>query len=280
MDSISVIGRASAVASESELNRCREHAMSETTATPRLEVRNLVKRFGGAIAVDGIDLCAGPGEIIGVVGPNGSGKSTLMNLIMGVEKATAGSIHINGTLSSQLDTYQISRLGVHYSFQRTRLLPEMSAAEHLQMAIADRGVARSVVSSQWAASEGRQRVEEVLGLVNLAHLATQRASELSFGQRQLLCLAMAVIRRAQLILLDEPLAGLSGESIGIFARNIQEYAARGAAVLIVEHRLRSLGEMCQRFVVMDHGQIIADGTPTEVMKMPLVLDVYFGKAAI
>lgn len=251
--------------------------MSAAARAPRLEIRQLVKKFGGAVAVDGVDLAVGAGEIVGIVGPNGSGKSTLLNLVTRIERPSGGAVFIDGESIAKLNVHEVSRRGVHYGFQRTRLLPEMSVAEHLQMALADRSALRSVGTRRWVDPEGLRRVDETLRRTGLAALAGQSASELSFGQRQLLCLAMATIREAMLVLLDEPLAGLSGEAIGVFAGHVEACAARGAAVLIVEHRLRSLAQICQRFVVMDHGRIIADGVPAEVMSRPEVLAAYFGK---
>jgi len=250
-----------------------------TEAVPRLEVQSLVKRFGGATAVDGVDLCMGPGEIVGLIGPNGCGKSTLLNLIMRVLQPTSGRVLIDGIATSRMATHQIARLGAHYGFQRTRLLPELSVAAHVEMALAEHGLARSFGSRQWADRTGRERAAETLRSLGIESLGGQRASELSYGQRQLLCLAMASVRRAKVVLLDEPLAGLSGESIERFGNHVRAFANDGAAVMIVEHRIKSLAAICPRFVVMSEGRVIADGIPRDVIERPQVVRAYFGRGS-
>ena len=248
-------------------------------AVPRLDIRSLIKRFGGATAVDGVDLCVAPGEIVGLIGPNGCGKSTLLNVIMRVLQPTSGAVFIDGVATSRMSPHQVARLGVHYGFQRTRLLPEASVAEHVEMALAEHGLARSFASRRWADRTGRERAAAALHSLGIESLCGQRASELSYGERQLLCLAMASVRKAKIVLLDEPLAGLSGESIERFSNRVQAFARDGAAVMIVEHRIRSLAAICQRFVVMSEGRVIADGVPADVIERPQVVRAYFGRGA-
>lgn len=250
-----------------------------TSVPPRLDIRSLVKRFGGATAVDGVDLRAAAGEIIGLIGPNGCGKSTLMNLIMRVLQPTSGGVFIDGIATDQMSTHQIACLGVHYGFQRTRLLPEVSVVEHVEMAMADHGLVRSFASRYWVNHTRREQAALALKSLGIEPLSGQRASELSYGQRQLLCLAMASVRKANVVLLDEPLAGLSGESIERFSNQVRVFAQGGATVIIVEHRIKSLAAICPRFVVMSEGRVIADGVPAEVIERPQVVRAYFGRGA-
>ncbi|MFO1188868.1 MAG: ATP-binding cassette domain-containing protein [Alphaproteobacteria bacterium] len=250
-----------------------------TDGVPRLEVRSLVKRFGGATAVDGVDLRMAAGEVVGLIGPNGCGKSTLLNLIMRVLQPTSGKVLIDGVATSRMATHQIARLGAHYGFQRTRLLPEVSVVAHIEMALAEHGLARSLAARRWVDRTGRERAAEVLKSLGIEALSGQRASELSYGQRQLLCLAMASVRKAKIVLLDEPLAGLSGESIERFGNHVRGFARDGAAVMIVEHRIKSLAAICPRFIVMNEGRIIADGAPRDVIERPQVVSAYFGRRA-
>jgi len=250
-----------------------------TRSAPRLEVRSLVKRFGGAVAVDGVDLTLEPGEIVGLIGPNGCGKSTLLNLIMRVLRPTSGTVLIDGAATDRLLSHRIARMGVHYGFQRTRLLPEMLVSEHVEMALAKHGLLRSLWSRHWTDRVGRREARGALAALGIAALGSQYASALSFGQRQLLCLAMASVRNARIVLLDEPLAGLSGESIARFSEHVGAFAAAGAAVMIVEHRIKSLAALCPRFIVMNEGRIIADGPPADVTERTEVMRAYFGRGS-
>jgi ABC-type branched-subunit amino acid transport system ATPase component len=247
-----------------------------STAPPRLRATEIFKRFGAVAAVDRVSLDVQEGEVLGLIGPNGSGKTTLLNCIAGVLRPNAGRIAIDGRDVTRTPTHRLARLGLFYSFQRTRLLPELSPAEHIAMVLGPREALSSVVSRGWSHSATRDDVLAILQRFLLTHVRDQPAGSLSFGQRQLLCLALAMAGEARVVLLDEPLAGLSGESITRIGSKITEVAAGGAAVIIVEHRLRSLISMSHRFVVMHEGSVIADGSPDEVLNAPHVVEAYFG----
>jgi branched-chain amino acid transport system ATP-binding protein len=244
---------------------------------PRLEARDVTKRFGATNVVSGVAVAARAGEVVGVIGPNGSGKTTLLNCIAGVLRPNRGEIRIDGHATTRLPMHKLARLGLFYSFQRTRLLPEMTAGEHVSMALGSRAVTHSMVSRGWSHTANTRGVQAVLERFLIDHVRDQPAGTLSFGQRQLLCLALAMAGDSSVVLLDEPLAGLSGESIDRIAEKVTEVAAAGAAVLIVEHRLKSLLTMCDRFVVMHEGAVIADGDPNVVMNDADVVKAYFGE---
>lgn len=239
-----------------------------------LSVRSVSKRFGGNIAVDGVSFDVAAGETVGVVGPNGSGKSTLLSAIAGVVSPTSGAIVLGGRNISGWPAHRAARAGVHFSFQRTRLFPEMTVAEHLLMGTADRRVLPALVRRGWANRDAR--LDATITTYGLGDVAAHRATALSFGQRQLLSLALADTVGARLVLLDEPFAGLSGESVDTVGQQVKRMASLGVAFLIVEHRLRSLSQLCSRYVVMDQGELLADGAPTVVMERADVVAAYFG----
>jgi len=246
------------------------------SAAQRLEMRGVTKRFGGVVAVEGVDLVVGPGEVVGLIGPNDAGKSTLLKIAARIERPTQGSVVIDGRRTDRMMPASVARLGVHYGFQRTRLLPELSVQDHVAMALADRRVVPSFLSFGWIHRTRSADVDRALTDFEITHVRTQAAADLSFGQRQLLCLAMASVRDVHLLMLDEPLAGLSGESIALVRRSLDLLVSTGVSVIVVEHRLKSLAAICGRFVVMDRGRLIADGLPDEVMGRSDVLDAYFG----
>jgi ABC-type branched-subunit amino acid transport system ATPase component len=242
----------------------------------RLRTVGVCRRFGAVKAVDQVTLGLAPGEIVGLIGPNGSGKTTLLNCIAGVLRESSGKVFLDERDVTRMPTHRLSKHGLFYSFQRTRLLPEVSAAEHIAMVLGHRGVLSSIGSRGWRHAALAPEVDEVLDRFLLGHVRSQPAGSLSFGQRQLVCLALAMAQEARLVLLDEPLAGLSGESIGRIGEKVGEVAASGATVLIVEHRLKSLVAMSDRFVVMHEGRVIADGAPDDVLNDAEVIRAYFG----
>lgn len=244
--------------------------------TYRLEARNVTKQFGAVRAVSDVSLGVSGGEIVGLIGPNGSGKTTLLNCVAGVLRRNAGRLFVDGNDVSRTPTHRLARMGLFYSFQRTRLLPEVTVGEHIAMVLGSRQALTSIVARGWDHTVHDEAVAEVLEMFLIDHVRDQPAGSLSFGQRQLLCLALAMAGEAKIVLLDEPLAGLSGESIARVAGKVSEVAASGAAVVIVEHRLKSLVTMCDRFVVMHEGSVIAQGAPTEVLDEPHVVEAYFG----
>jgi ABC-type branched-subunit amino acid transport system ATPase component len=257
------------------------HAESAESAaavesTPRLRAERVSKRFGGVRVLDGVSVEVAPGEVVGLIGPNGSGKTTLLNCIAGVLRRNGGRIYIDEKDVTRTPTHRLARLGMFYSFQRTRLLPELSVAEHVVMVLGSRQVLPSVVSRGWSHSTSTSAVDEVLDRFLLGHVRAQPAGSLSFGQRQLLCLALAMAGDARIVLLDEPLAGLSGESITRIGDKVTELASAGVSVVIVEHRLRSLASLCSRFIVMHEGAVIAEGAPAQVLDEPHVVEAYFG----
>lgn len=248
-----------------------------------LEAQGLTRRFGGLIAVNAVDLTVGEGEILGLIGPNGSGKSTVVNLVTGILPADGGLLRLRGRDITRLPTHRRARLGIARSFQLLRLFPSLSVEENLLLA-AHAGMRttllHSVLGRAAAAEEEREaraRARELLGIFDLAAFADRPASALSIGQQRMVELARGLMADPVLFVLDEPAAGLSPPNverlIDLIRRMRDEY---GIAVLLVEHVMRVVRELCDRIVVLDYGQKIAEGPPEEVVNDPAVVAAYIG----
>ena len=232
-----------------------------------LEVRGAMVRFGGVMAVGGVDLDADAGRITGLIGPNGAGKTTLFNVISGVQKPTAGSVFVDGKDVTNAATHKRARLGLARTFQRLEVFSSLSVRDNVQVAaeIAGRRNAAAVA-------------DELLEKVGVSHLAGQAAGDLPTGSARLVEVARALAVEPRLLLLDEPASGLDeGETVE-FGNLLRGLTADGLGVLIVEHDMSLVMEVCDQVYVLDLGLIIASGTPAEVQAHPAVLEAYLGAA--
>ena len=250
-----------------------------------LEVKNLTKRFGGFAAVSGVDLAVKQGEVRGIIGPNGSGKSTLFNLISGVYKPQAGAcIVFDGRDITGKESHEIARLGVARTFQMLRIFQGMSVIENMLVghhAMIRYGTPSAVIGSRavWR-EERRIRTEmmELLSFIGLADYAEMPAGELSGGQRRLLALGRAMAAKPKLLMLDEPGAGLSPTNVDILLDTVRALQKRfGLTIIIIEHILKLVMDTCQTVTVLEHGEKIAEGTPTEIKDNHRVIEAYLGK---
>jgi len=250
-----------------------------------LEVKNLTKRFGGFTAVSRVDLTIREGEVRGIIGPNGSGKSTLFNLISGVYKPEPGaSVVFAGQNITGREAHEIARLGVARTFQMLRIFQGMSVIENMLVghhAMMRYGTASAVIGSRlvWR-EEKRIRAEmmELLAFIGLADYAEMPASELSGGQRRLLALGRAMAAKPKLLMLDEPGAGLSPTNVDILLDTVKALQTRfGLTVIIIEHILKLVMDTCETVSVLEHGEKIAEGTPTEIKENHRVIEAYLGK---
>jgi branched-chain amino acid transport system ATP-binding protein len=233
---------------------------------PILEVRGLTKRFGGVVAVDGVSLDVQRGSITGLIGPNGSGKTTLFQLISGVERPDAGEIRFKGELIAGRAPHAISRLGLARTFQITRLFGQLTAEENL--IVASRAVTRQAAE---------RRARELLELVGLSELAGEYAANLSYGQQKLLELVRALAPDPDLILLDEPFAGVNPAMEERLVAHLRALQAEGKTFFVTDHEMRLILALCERLIVLDHGEVIADGSPEEVRRDERVVEAYFGR---
>jgi len=242
-----------------------------------LSVRNLAKHFGGLAAVDDVSLEVKVGELHAVIGPNGAGKSTLINLLSGDLTATAGQIYFRGNDLAQLAPEQRSRLGISRSYQKTNIFPSFTALENCRLAAQSRqprplNWLRDALSYKATMDKARWALQAV----GLADRADQLALALSHGEQRQLEIAMCLATKPQLLLLDEPLAGMGTEESMSMVELIRRLAETHA-VLLVEHDMDAVFQLAQELTVMVDGKVLASGAPEAVRANRDVQNAYLGK---
>jgi branched-chain amino acid transport system ATP-binding protein len=241
-----------------------------------LEVNDVSKRFGGVVANNRVSIRVEPGEIVGLIGPNGSGKTTLFNSIVGFHPIDGGSIRFDGKEISKLRVPQIARLGMLRTFQQTRIYARMTCMENMLISRPIRAFSVNRMFRQPSA-EAREEAEELLEFVGLYQKRSLRAGDLSFGQQKLLEFAMALIYRPQMLLLDEPTAGINPTLInGLMERLTHANERLHITLLVIEHNMRVMMELAQRIYCLAHGELLAEGTPDQIRNDKRVLDAYLG----
>lgn len=235
-----------------------------------MEIRNLTKRFGGIVALNDVSLTLSGNELVGLIGPNGSGKTTLVNTIGGIYDPEKGQILVDGTDISQMRPHQVARRGIGRTFQVTRAFRRMTVMENLL-----------VPGMALAPERGRRawevRAREVLDFLTMSHLRDDYARSLSGGQQKLLELGQVMMTDPDLILLDEPFAGVHPRLMETIFDYIKTLHREGKAFIIVSHDMDSIFTLSERLVVLSYGDIIADGDPNVVKHDEVVIEAYLGE---
>ena len=236
-----------------------------------LEVSGLSKRFGGLLAVKAMTLSVRAGEILGLIGPNGSGKSTVMKLIMGIERPDAGSVRINGAEVAGWASHKIARMGAGIVFQHSRPLHRQTVLENIKLALLPDKLTRLFADPQTDA-----QARAIAARVGLSAVLDRRPATLPFADLRKIEIAKAIARDPQVLLIDEPFAGLTARETAAFSDLICELRDDGRAVLLVDHNVKSVARLVDRVIAMYVGERIAEGTADEVMRNDTVRRVYLG----
>ena len=254
-------------------------------AEPLFQTRGLTKSFRSLVALKNHEIAVRVGEIVGVIGPNGSGKSTFFNVVTGFQRPDSGAILFDGQPIERLSSSTIVRLGIARTFQGTRLFPRLSVAENVRAAAQLRHRSTMVDAVLGTPKLRRNDAEvegitsELLDLVALTDRADMRASELPYGDQRRLELVRALATRPRLLMLDEPAAGMDTAATRALLKLIDQIRHRyRLAVIVVEHDMDLIMNLCERIQVLAHGERIFEGTPKEVQANPRVREVYLGQA--
>jgi len=247
-----------------------------------LAVSDLAVRFGGVTALDGVSFEVRPGSITSVIGPNGAGKTTAFNAITGYLQPTAGRVTYDSAPLTGLRPSAIAQRGIVRTFQRTSVFPSLSVADNVLTGLhlsSNAGFLDVLAPRRWLVLEESSLhadVDEIITFVGLRHRRDEMASALPYGEQRLVELAVALAARPRVLLLDEPGAGMTGAEKTVVSRLIRMVRDQGVTVLLVEHDMRMVMGVSDAVIVLNHGRVIAQGTPGEIQAHPDVIRAYLG----
>ncbi len=250
-------------------------------SNPVLKVSNLKKAYGAIQAVGGVSFEVMPGEIFGVIGPNGSGKTTMFNSVLGQIKPDAGSIELKGKDVTHAGPLELNRLGVGRTFQTLQVFGKMTVRDNLIVAAQEHS--GSMLSRIFAPTDSGlgAKADALIDQFRIRHVADKKAGELSYGQQKLVDIAMAFMSEPDLVLLDEPCAGVNPSLVGGISTLLKELNrnpkfGKKSSFVVIEHNMDFVMDLCHRIMVMVEGQVMAIGTPAEIRGNKQVLDAYLG----
>jgi branched-chain amino acid transport system ATP-binding protein len=246
------------------------------SASPILEVEGVSKRFGSFVALNNVTARFEAGKLSAIIGPNGAGKSTFFNVVSGAFPPSSGRLKYQGRDITGLAQHEFARIGIAKSFQITNVFKQLSAHENVRVAVQMRRARWQLFKPRAAMAEVNDRATELLQRVGLEAHATRPAADLAHGQQRALEVAMALAAEPQLLLMDEPTAGMSPEETKVMMDLIVALAAE-RSVILVEHKMKLVMGICQRLLVLHHGEFLAEGTPAEIKTNEDVKRVYLGQ---
>ena len=252
--------------------------------TPILETYHLGIDFGGLTAVDEFSLTVGRTEIAGLIGPNGAGKTTVFNLLTNVYQPTRGAIMLDGKSTARKSTAQVNRMGIARTFQNIRLFNNMTVLDNIKVGLHN-SIDQPLIASitrlfGYGASEKKSKKEalELLDFFGMADMANMQAGSLPYGAQRRLEIARALATHPGIILLDEPAAGMNPSETAELMENIRRIRDEfQIAVMLIEHDMNLVMNICEGICVLDHGKVIAKGSPEEIKANPAVIEAYLGK---
>jgi branched-chain amino acid transport system ATP-binding protein len=249
---------------------------------PLLEVKGLTKHFGGLTAVNALDLSVEKGEIIGLIGPNGAGKTTVFNMVMGTYSPSAGQVIFGGNDITGQKSYVIVRHGLARSFQRTVLFSEMTVLQNILLGfhlVSETRFWNSLFNGRSVRERRTHLIEkatEIADFMGLGQSKEQLARNLPHGHQRMLGVGIALATHPELILMDEPVTGMNPEETDRMMNKIREIRNQGITIVVVEHDMRLVMNICDRLCVLNFGSKIADGPPSEISKNREVIAAYLG----
>ncbi len=248
-----------------------------------LSIARVAVHFGGLVALSDMTFDVRKGEIVGLIGPNGAGKTTAFNVMTGFQRPSSGEVRYRSRMLTGMKPHEIAKLGLVRTFQRTSVFQERSVFQNVLTGLHCSGQSRlwdtMLQSSRERASEREldNAAHEILHFVGLELRAGEQAGALSYGEQRLLGIALALAVKPSMLLLDEPVSGMNHAETARTIKLVEKISASGTTILLVEHDMQMVMQVCRRIVVLNYGRIIAEGTPLEIQNNPEVIRAYLGQ---